>query len=122
MANPRVDVAELLTAALPATWRVDDTVHDLDGLEPDQPVVMVGTASLTPHAVIGLRTYALRVLLVEPSTDPGDADDALDSRLDVLLDALDDIPLLAWTNAERATFADSWPAYEVTVTVTANKE
>lgn len=122
MAHPRTEVAELLTAALPASWLVEDTIHDLDGVEPDQPVLMVGASSVTPHGVLGLRTYALRLVLVEPSTDPGDADDAIDSRLTVLLDVLDEVPLLAWTNAERATFADTWPAYEVTATVTATKE
>lgn len=122
MGNPRTEVRDLLRAQLPEAWDVDDHVHDLDGLEPDRPVVMVGTSTITPHAVLGLRVYELRVLLVEPSTDPGDADDAIDSRLDVLLDALDTLPLVSWGPATRSTFTDTWPAYEVTATVHATKE
>lgn len=122
MVNPRTEVTELLRAGLPAAWQVDDHVHDVEGMHPDTPLVMVGTSSLAPHEVLGLRTYTLRVVLVEPSTDPGDADDALDSRLDVLLDVLDKLPLLAWSSAERATFTDTWPAYEVALSVTATKE
>lgn len=122
MASARVEVAALLATAVPDGWDVDDHVHDLDGLEPDRPRVMVGTTNVAPGPALGLRAATLRLVLVEPTTDPGDADDALESRLEVLLNILDTLPLVAWTDAERATFADTWPAYQITLNVATTKE
>jgi hypothetical protein len=123
MAHARTEVADLLRPALPAGWIVDDHPHTIDGLEPDRPVVMLASGRVRPGPALSLRANELRAWLVEPTTDPGGADDALDDLLVLLLAALDTVPLLEWPEAERGVYGDQeYPAYLVTINVNTTKE
>lgn len=122
MPHPRTDVADLLRAALPAEWIVYDHARGPDNLEPDRPVVMVAAGRVRPGPALSLRANELRLWLVEASTDPGQADDALDDALVLVLAALDELHLAEWTEAERGTYSDAFPAYLITLNVNTTKE
>lgn len=115
----RTEVADLVTAGVPADWTVKPF-----GFIPDKawpPVVAVQQTAVTPRARFSQRTVRVLVTLMLEGDAPDKVEDALEAALDVLLAALD--PLSgAIGEADRVTVADRFHAYQVTVEVTANLE
>ena len=64
------------------------------------------------------RDYSAALLCIVPN-QVEDPDDELDALLEDVLHAIDVTKAgpLRWTTAERATFENAYPCYEVTVTV-----
>ena len=122
--NMRTILADLLRAELPTKWDVYD--HGVSLENPLKPVVVVRQTSLgrTPGAPRLYRDAGLTVGLVEPGLDLAKLEDALDDDLDTLLDALEavDLPGLIWTGADRATFDERFQGYEVSATITYEKD
>jgi hypothetical protein len=115
-------VIDHIKPLLPSGWNLVNHPDSLDVIS--KPVVMLKLQSVVPSpAAPGsayLATYVLTV--IEPKTDPGPAHDALDDKLLELLAALQTVPGLIWTNAEWVMFSDTNPAYDISLTVTLNKD
>ena len=114
--NMRTAVTGYLKPLLPTSWRIVPYVTNLDSIS--QPVAMLKLQSVEKHPQAPkterIVTYVLTV--IEPKTAPGPADDALDTNLIRLLDAIDDVPGLIWSKAERVIAQDSNPAFDITLT------
>lgn len=119
----RSDFATALKGILPSSIRIIDIPKSLDGLEANRPVVMLYREQMT-KAVNAQGTYLnqFAVWIVTQYVDPARSEDSLDSVLDQVIDAIDDLDWMNWSVAERSTFGDQQaPAYKITVTVISNK-
>jgi hypothetical protein len=119
----RSDFAAALKPLLPASIKIIDIPKSLDGLEPNKPVVMLYREQMT-KAVNAQGNYLnqFAVWIVTPYVDPARSEDSLDTVLDQVIEAIDDITWMNWSVAERSTFGDQQaPAYKITVTVISNK-
>lgn len=101
---------------------VDGTPVDVDAFPstPDQliaPRVAIAAATVNPPDVAcpGV-TVELAVWCVSERQDASEGQDRADDLLDVVLTAFDAAGV-DWTSAERGVWAETYPAYRVTVTV-----
>lgn len=118
----RSDFAEFLTPLLPKDWRIVPFNTALDVT--DRPVVMLiqKTVERAPEAPIGALKVGFSVLVIQPRTEPGAADDALDDDLmDVAL-AINKLKHVTFVRAERSTWNDTNPAWDITAEYYASSE
>lgn len=118
MTTPRTLVKDALTPLLGASCDLMEYARQVP--PPPRPVVMIRADEVTPN-VAGLdeaRRWKFALVVLASLTDPtGPADDQLDTLLEDVLHAVDQAPGLTWESAKRAVYADTTPAYEVTVIV-----
>lgn len=114
-------VADRMRTALSAesagVWRVMDHEGKVGRINAREAVLQVVRSRVTPSPRLGAdldHTLWLRVLV--GVQEPGERDDALDARLDLVLAAIDGDPLLTWSEAEAGTYDETFPSYVVTVT------
>lgn len=94
----------MLTAALGAGWLVFPYAKSFNQLNPGVGVIVVSRSKVAP-AGSGLRTNTMEVHVIEPTTDPATAEDALEARLDAVLDAFDTSDFQALVgDADRAMY------------------
>lgn len=114
----RSDLAEFLEDFLDDPTL--EVLHADTGATPNAQtdLLIITTSQVAPGIVVGhTRTVTLTVSLVIAKTEPGEADDVLEERLALVLDALDACPWVEWSTAQRGTYADgSFPAVAITVT------
>ena len=119
----RSELAALLKPLLPASIKIIDVPRSIDGIEAKRPVVMLFRESRAkaPNA-LGDYLDTFTMYVVTPGIDTRRSEDALDDTLDQVIEALDTITWLNWTNAERSIFGDNQaPAYKITLTIAYNK-
>ena len=119
MTTPRALVKDALTDQLdPASVTVLAYARQI--APPPRPTVMVRLDRAIPGTLAGVglvRSTGLALIVLAAKPDPpGPADDELDALLEDVLHAVEQAPGLTWTEAKRAVYADSIPAYEVSVT------
>ncbi len=110
-----------LDALLPDTYDVEATYNVPDALDVGRHRVILWSATVRPGAALGLRQVEVTAWLLTGVTGP-DVDDVLDDALAELLDVLDGAPSLAWSEAERGVFADTFPGYRITLTTQHRKD
>jgi hypothetical protein len=118
--SARQDLIDLLAPTLPEGWDTYPYPATVDAIEPGTTVLLVDTYAEQAEPIRGLRAHTVTLVLVVPYTSSPDADDALDVAWDVLRPALDDLAgasLIHWTDATRATFAATYPAFTIPVTM-----
>lgn len=118
--SARTDLVEALV--LPKEYRVIGYQTSLDRIEVGAVVVMVYRDSVRPATQHQATTSEMSVWAITPRLNPGTADDDLDDALDVVIAALDAIPGVLWTDAERGVWADVYHGYKITLTLTTSKE
>jgi len=110
----RSEIAEELTGALPATFKVMPYVKQLDNT--DRPVVMLHRSKVArnPESSRYLdHSVTAHVLVAETLGEA--AEDAADAALEAVLDALEGMGWLDWTEAERTPYAN-FTGYQITLT------
>ena len=116
-------IADKVTAGLvstghdPASFRVRTDYRVVDGLE--APTVLVRLESLTPDPPAWV-TATVHLLVATPATED---EDELEAWLADVLAALstDDAHGILWTTATRVVLDDTWPAWDITTTVTVHQ-
>lgn len=121
--TPRSLVNAALTDALASELAAGDIVlieHARQIAAPVRPTVMIRLDSTRPTALAGVgqaRETTFSVIVLAAKTDPnGPADDELDALLEDVIAGIEAAPGLTWTTAKRAVYAETTPAYEITVT------
>lgn len=122
--SARTETVALLAAHLPADVVVMPYSRQID--PPSKSTVMVRIDEVKPaRSAWGFREYTFALVLIAAQTLAGAGDDELDALLEDVLFALekDDIPNgVTWSQATRATYQETNPAYEVAITVATSKE
>ena len=118
----RKDLAAQLRTILPATWGVQEHPAAPRAIDPDlAALVILDLTDIRPGEETGSHSHSIDVWLVSPvtATDDGQAEDALDALLELLLETIDgpQLPWLDWSAGERATVAGVWPAWKISTTV-----
>lgn len=116
---PRQQVIDALAELTPADYRVLPYERGID--RPEKTTVLVELRRVVPNPdVPSARNYTFDLAIVSPRRDLDKlAGDELDAALLVLLAAVDDAPMLLWTEAERGQYKPlDLPAYVVTVVAT----
>lgn len=126
-----VDVLEASPALPSAEYAIEPYARNIT--PPQLPTIMVRVDELRPSRAVGaMWDVTAALIVIEPQTTPGPADESLDAALADVLFALDTEELaekLRWTVAKRITFkaseepeAPSFPAYEITIETLTVKE
>jgi hypothetical protein len=113
--NVRHTLVEALRPLLPKSWRLIPYATNLDVVG-TTPVVMLRLNDIEKLAQSPLshRVATFSLLIIEPKTEPGRADDAIDDKLIDLLSALDTLgDGLTWSTATSILWADTNPAYRI---------
>lgn len=96
--------------------------RDLDTVEGDTVMFRLDTVAPSVYGS-GMWDYRFGLLLLVPETETGAADDALEALLASTLLAIDKAAAgLTWTEATRAVYRDTVPAFEIKTTLTSTKE
>lgn len=122
MADIRKWVLDSIKPTLPNRFKLVPYVNDAEQISTPTCFLVVDEITRTPEAPKVGRDVDYILYLVEPKTEPGRADDAIDNELFTLLDALDDTKSVYWTKATRATWAESNPAYQITLRALIQKD
>lgn len=117
VADARTRVATALSAVSRPGLLVSDYPRMVDQPVGELAAVMVDRVDPADVACPDTRVTCL-VYLVVPITEPSQAWDQLDQLLDAALDALRVARGVTWTGVETAVWADTHPAYRLTVEVT----
>lgn len=119
----RKTIADALGKELNARrYKIVPTARNLDQLEAKRPAVMIVRRQITdaPTNPMGDYEETLDLWVIEPSEA---SEDRLDDALDDVLEAVERIPFLRFTTAERSVFGDQeYPAWRLEVTTYTNKE
>jgi len=121
----RKTLIDALKPLLPSDWRLIPYATNLDTIS--RPVVMLRlkTIEKLAQAPLSHRTATFTLTVIEPRTEPGPADDALDDKLIDLLAAIDDFGAgLTWSTATSVVWGDpaSNPAYDIELQLPYAKE
>ena len=120
MRSERQVVVDALAAVLPADVVLEP--YGRAGLTPaagGTVLLYMDRVTRSPRAPLAERVHQCVLLVTIPSTaQDGSADDQLDALLADVLYAIEQAPgLRQWTEARRAVYGDSFPAYEVDLPV-----
>jgi hypothetical protein len=111
----RSEIAEALTLALPETYKVMAYVKTLDNTA--RPVVMVHRSKVARNSAHAYLDHSMTVHVLVAETLGEAAEDAADAALEAVLSALEAVPDLDWTEAERAAY-ENFTGYTITLTTT----
>jgi hypothetical protein len=115
-------LVDQLKPLLPEKWRWYAYNTNLDNLSTPVAMLWLQTITRTPEAPMGFRSTTFLLTIVEPKQDPAQREDPLDENLIELVDAIDTIPNVRWTRAERATFQDTYLAFDITLEIITKKD
>lgn len=113
----RTELEAYLKSKVPSTWKV------LEYGSPTiaKPTLMLYVEKVEPGELLSTTTYntnhTLTLLLLTAKQTGNGAQPELETNLNVVLKALDEHDLLAWTAAENAVYLDTYPAYKITISI-----
>lgn len=120
LTTSRTQLAEWLREKLPASFTVVDhpTMPD-DPADNISAIVLIVRRTVDPGPVAGVFIETHELWVLDPHIDREISETQLDASLDQVLLAINDEAdeWLVFVKAERDTFADEYPAYQVTVTL-----
>jgi hypothetical protein len=114
----RAAIKATLAPDLPDTW--DIYAYDIvPTVKTHRTALVIRTRSIvpTPEAPGVSKTVTVILSLIESKTDPVTREDALEEKLQILTELLDEYPDLVWTSAEKVLTANEQNlAYDITLT------
>lgn len=118
MASLRNQIKTALVELLPSNWDVYDYETDPTVGNRTALVIRSRTITQTPAAPGSSYTVSLVLSLIEPKTDPAIREDVLEAKLHTLTAALEDLPGLVWSEANKVLTPDEQHlAYDISITV-----
>lgn len=99
----RRHVVDVLAPLLPRTWKWFDHSTSLDALSTTTLVLTLEDITRMPESPKTWRNVTYTLTILDPSTNPAQRENSLDDSIVELLNAIDDIPDLAWSKAQRGT-------------------
>lgn len=119
--HPRKQLAEVLKARLPKSWRIIPEQRSFDDVGKTTVVIKQTTISKLPAAPIGMRSVAFTLTLVSRFTSIAAAEDDLDELVPDLLDHLEALGI-KWSTATKVAVDENYLGYDITVEINTKKE
>lgn len=115
----RSAAVDALTAQLPTSWTVIDDERSLNAIT--RPTMLVSVRTFTPsdYAPLSKITVTLALMILSAHTDAKAAEDDLDVLLVEALTAVNTLPNLTWSEANKVVHLDRYMGYEITTQATA---
>jgi hypothetical protein len=113
-------VLDLIKPLLPKTWAVLPG-QMTDSITKTTVALSLNTIERLPQAPISQRIVSYTLTIAVPMAKASETDDRVDDDILTLLNALDDVPGVAWTRAERGVLGQN-PGFDITLTFTFEKE
>lgn len=115
----RSAAVDALTAQLPKSWTVIDDERSLNAIT--RPTMLVSVRTFTPsdYAPLSKITVTLALMILSAHTDAKAAEDDLDVLLVEALTAVNTLPNLTWSEANKVVHLDRYMGYEITTQATA---
>jgi len=115
----RSAAVDALTGVLPNTWTIIDDERSLNAIT--RPTLLVSVRSFTPsdYAPLSKITVTLALMILSAHTDAKAAEDDLDELIVELLAAVNTLPNLTWSEANKVVHLDRYMGYEITTQATA---
>lgn len=108
-------LADALAVALPA-WQIVSDARVLDGVRKPAAVVLWTARRMRPDKLtLDFVTDELTLWVLTAADRPADIEDDLDARLGDVMQALEQLPWCAWTEATRGTLDEHFPGWQLTV-------
>jgi hypothetical protein len=101
MDTARAHLMEALKPLLPSSWKLLPYFTNLDVQTGVVAMLVLESVERAPANPQGSHVVSFTLQLREPKTDPSRREDSLDSSFDDLVYALDRVPGLWWSKAER---------------------
>lgn len=124
MTYTRNQIADALRAGLPDTWRIIS-----DGRPIDPPAATtLGVVAIERDRVEPAPNYQGSYFethflwVIEPTSNATTSEDALDDRLEAVLDVVTKLSWMTFQSAERGTYAGIYAAYKITIQAVSHKE
>lgn len=108
----------------PRRWKVYPYAFSPDQLEAPIVIVRQGRTIKNRANPRRCRDTDFQVGLVLPGLDPEKVEDALEEGSELLIDIIESLAIdgLVWSEGTRVTFDDRFHGYDLTVTITNEKE
>lgn len=116
--NTRRQLGEWLGTALGDTFTIVDHPDKIDDpADRIEALIVIVRQRVIPGPVAGSFQETHQVWLLDPITDRALSEDNLDLNLNRVLAALDPVEWLAFTEADRDTFDETYPAYRISLDI-----
>jgi len=113
----RQQLADALLEALGPTFAVIPDPRSIGELDPAKVgVIQLMRTKVAPTNHPGRLAQEFDVWLLDPFKSPEDGETHLDDNLDLVVEALDGMDWLLWTDATRGVHPDGHPGYNFTLT------
>lgn len=106
---------------LPTEWSVIPEQRFPETIAKPTVVLQHTRIERLPEAPMGNIRHTVVLSVLDPHTDIAAAEDALDDAVTELLSAIDAHSTIAWTEAEKTTHRETFPAWNLTLTVITSK-
>lgn len=115
--NVREQLATALQGALGATFTVVADTRDVGRVDDQlRGVVQLIRTGITNGNRVGAMSHEFDVWVLEPNLDPEQAEASLDDILDAVLEVVENLDWLTWSEATRDTHPAGYHAYKLNVT------
>lgn len=121
MPIPRKVLADSLKPILPPDWAIIPSGRTIDAVPTTTVQLKQLSIIRTPAAPASNHTIEFVVTIAAPEQKTQAAEDRLDDQVVDLLHAFDDLQI-AWTEARKVSVTDRRLGYDITLTITSQKE
>lgn len=115
----RSELAAILTAGVPADWRI--VPYD-EAPVIDRPTLIVYRESVEQGATFAVQQHVMKVHVLHPAQVAPRSSDEVDTMLDVVLGILDDSEILTWSRATFGVFNETYLQFEISIEMTTRKD
>lgn len=106
---------------LPSSWTVIPAQRFPETIARTTVVLQHARIERLAEAPVGNLRHEVVLSVVSPKTDIAAAEDDLDDAVTTLLSAIDGHASIGWTQAEKVMHQNTYPAWNVTLTVITNR-
>lgn len=120
MSTVRTTLYDLLKPVLPERFSLRPSATNLEQIAKPVVLIQLLTIQPTPERPLSSLTLGYTVTLASPRTSPQGSENELDADVFTLLQRLDQIEVVEWSQASKVTVSDKYLGYDITVSMLTN--
>jgi hypothetical protein len=114
-------LAAQLTTLLPGTWKLIPNQRMPETIDKTTVVVKLTTIEPLAEAPAGTLSNGAVITVADPHQDDVTAENALDDAVLELCTAIDAVPGMTWTKAEKVLVGQSYLGWDITASILSKK-